>query len=66
MKMYINGSPDSSVFNSYTTNGGPVDAVGGTQGTPGGTFNGNIASVQWNIGKAFTDAEVLQQYNATK
>ena len=29
-------------------------------------FNGNIASVQWNIGKAFTDDEVLQQYNATK
>jgi hypothetical protein len=66
MKMYVNASPDSSVFNSLTTNGGPVDAVGGTQGTPGGTFNGNIASVYWNIGKAFTDDEVLQQYNATK
>jgi hypothetical protein len=66
MKMYVNGVADSSVFNSLTSNGGPVDAVGGTQGTPGGTFNGNIASVQWNIGKAFTDAEVLQNYNATK
>jgi hypothetical protein len=66
MKMYVNGVADSSVFNSLTSNGGPVDAVGGTQGTPGGTFNGNIASVQWNIGKAFTDDEVLQNYNATK
>jgi hypothetical protein len=65
MKMYINGSPDSSVFNSYTTNGGPVDAVG-YSALFTGYFNGNIASVQWNIGKAFTDAEVLQQYNATK
>jgi hypothetical protein len=66
MKMYVNGVADSSVFNSLTSNGGPVDAVGGTQGTPGGTFNGNIASVQWNIGTAFTDAQVLQNYNATK
>jgi len=66
MKMYVNGIADSSVFNSLTSNGGPVDAVGGTQGTPGGTFNGNIASVQWNIGTAFTDAQVLQNYNATK
>jgi hypothetical protein len=66
MKMYVNGVADSSVFNSLTSNGGPVDAVGGTQGTPGGTFNGNIASVYWNIGKAFTDDEVLQNYNATR
>jgi len=66
MKMYVNGGADSSLFNSLTSNGGPVNAVGGTQGTPGGTFNGNIASVQWNIGTAFTDAQVLQNYNATK
>ena len=65
MKMYINGSPDSSVFNSYTTNGGPVDAVG-RSALFNGYFNGNIASVQWNIGTAFTDAQVLQNYNATK
>ena len=64
MKMYINGSPDSSVFNSYTTNGGPVDAVGYSAFAIG-HFNGNIASVQWNIGTAFTDAQVLQNYNAT-
>ena len=63
--MYVNGISDSSVFNSLTSNGGPVDAVGGTQGTPGGTFNGNIVSVQWNIDTAFTDAQVLQNYNAT-
>ena len=31
-----------------------------------GYLNGNIASVQWNIGTAFTDAQVLQNYNATK
>jgi hypothetical protein len=65
MKMYINASPDSSVFNSYTTNGGPVDAVGYSAFSTG-YFNGNIASVYWNIGKAFTDDEVLQNYNATK
>ena len=66
MKMYVNGIADSSVFSSTTSNGGPVDAVGGTQGSPGGTFNGNISLVYWNIGKAFTDDEVLQNYNATR
>jgi hypothetical protein len=28
MQMYVNGQTDSSIFNSYTTNGGPVDAIG--------------------------------------
>jgi hypothetical protein len=63
MKMYVNGVADSSTFNSYTTNGGPVNAIGRGYN---GIYSGNIASVQWNIGTSFTDQQVAQQYEATK
>ena len=63
MKMYVNGIADSSAFNSYTTNGGPCNAIGKRwSGTP---FNGNISGVSINT-KSLSDAEVLQNYNATK
>tara|TARA_B110000503_G_scaffold129393_1_gene201580 strand:+ start:108 stop:3785 length:3678 start_codon:yes stop_codon:yes gene_type:complete len=66
MKMYVNGVADSSTFNSYTTNGGPLDDIGHSVYLPSGQqwFNGNIANVQLNTGTAFTDDEVSQQYNA--
>lgn len=63
MKMYVNGVADSSVFNSYTTNGGPCDVIGKRWG--GTPFDGKISGVSINT-KSLSDAEVLQNYNATK
>jgi len=63
MKMYVNGIADSSAFNSYTTNGGPCNAIGKRWG--GTPFNGNISGVSINT-KSLSDAEVLQNYNAIK
>lgn len=65
MKMYVNGVADSSVFSSYTTNGGPLDVIGFDQYAMG-SFTGSIGAVQFNSGKSFTDSEVNQQYGATK
>ena len=63
MKMYVNGVADSSVFNSYTTNGGPCNVIGKRWG--GTPFNGKISGVSINT-KSLSDAEVRQNYNATK
>ena len=63
MKMYVNGVADSSVFNSYTTNGGPCNVIGKRWG--GTPFDGKISAVSIN-NKSLSDAEVLQNYNATK
>ena len=63
MKMYVNGIADSSAFNSYTTNGGPCNAIGKRWG--GTPFNGNISGVSINT-KSLSDAEVLQNFNAIK
>jgi len=63
MKMYVNGVADSSVFNSYTTNGGPCDVIGKRWG--GTPFDGKISGVSINT-KSLSDAEVRQNYNATK
>jgi hypothetical protein len=66
MKMYVNGVADSSIFNSYTTNGGPFNDIGHSVYLPNGStyFDGEIANVQVNTGTAFTDAQVVAQYNA--
>jgi hypothetical protein len=66
MKMYVNGVADSSIFNSYTTNGGPFNDIGHSVYLPNGStyFDGEIANVQVNTGTAFTDAQVVTQYNA--
>jgi len=63
MKMYVNGIADSSVFNSYTTNGGPCNVIGKRWG--GTPFNGKISGVSINT-TSLSDAEVLQNFNATK
>ena len=63
MKMYLNGIADSSVFNSYTTNGGPCNVIG--KRWSGTSFNGKISQVSINT-SSLTDAEVLQNFNATK
>jgi len=63
MKMYVNGVADSSVFNSYTTNGGPCNAIGRNWGST--EYDGKVASVYINT-KSLTDAEVLQNFNAMR
>jgi hypothetical protein len=62
MKMFVNGNVDSGVFNSYTTNGGPCDAIGRNWFD---YFNGRIGLVQF-YNKSLTDVEVLQNFNAQK
>ena len=63
MKMYVNGVADSSVFNSYTTNGGPCNAIGRAWHST--EYDGKVASVYINT-KSLTDAEVLQNFNAMR
>ena len=63
MDMYINGEKDSnSGFNSYTTNGGPVNAIGRSWA---GYFDGDI-----HVCKRYTSSllgsEVKQNYKAYK
>jgi hypothetical protein len=59
---YVDNIPNGT-FNSTITGVGWLDNIGSAVGN---YFIGDIASVQINKGKAFTAAEVLQQYNATK
>ena len=62
MKMFVNGSGDSSIFNSYTTNGGPCNAIGNRYGT---YYNGRVANFQYyNV--ALTDDQILKNYNQLK
>ena len=63
MKMFVNGVADSSEFGSvYTTNGGPVDAIGRQTGS---YFNGKIADVRfYNV--ALSDANVKELYDDSK
>ena len=63
MKMYVNGVADSDTFNSYTTNGGPCDVIG--RNWTSAFYNGKIDRVTIH-NKSLTDAEVLQNFNATK
>ena len=62
-KMFVNGVADSSEFGSvFTTNGGPVDAIGQQTSS---YFNGKIADVRfYNV--ALTDREVYEMYKDTK
>ena len=59
MKMYVNGVADSSVFNSYTVNGGPCNAIGRNWGST--EYDGRIANIQFYT-ESLTDAEVIQNY----
>jgi hypothetical protein len=62
MKMFVNGVPDSGVFNSYTTNGGPCNAIGRNWFS---YYNGKIANIYIQT-KSLSDEEVFQNYNAQK
>lgn len=64
MKMYVNGKPDSSTFNSYTTNGGPVNVIGKRWST-GANFNGKL-SLLFIYSKSLSDAEVGERFAETK
>jgi hypothetical protein len=59
MKMYVNGIADSSVFNSYTVNGGPCDAIGRNWGST--EYDGLIANIQFYT-ESLTDEEISQNY----
>jgi hypothetical protein len=62
MQMFVNGISDSSTFNSYTTNGGPCNAIGRNWFS---NFSGEIGNVQF-YNKSLTLSEVAQNYNAQK
>ncbi len=63
MDMYINGEKDSnSGTNSYTTNGGPVNAIGRSWA---GYFDGEIYICK-RYTTGLSDEEVKQNYNALK
>ena len=63
MQMFVNGIADSSVFNSYTTNGGPCNAIGANWYPS--SFNGKIDVVQI-YNKSLTAQEVRQNYQQYK
>ena len=63
MDFYIDGVLDTAGVDSSLSGGNPLDVIGASWAA---YYQGDIASVQINKGKAFTAAEVLQQYNATK
>lgn len=65
MDFYIDGRLDTAGVDSSLNAGGtnPLDVIGASWAA---YYQGDIASLQINKGKAFTAAEVLQQYNATK
>jgi hypothetical protein len=62
MTFYVDGVNDGTV-NSTISGTNWLDAIGMAVGS---FYQGDIASLQINKGKAFTAAEVLQQYNATR
>ena len=63
MNLYVDGGIDTAGVGSNTSTNNALDVIGASWT---GYFQGDIASLQINKGKAFTAAEVLQQYNATK
>ena len=63
MQMFVNGIADSSVFNSYTTNGGPCNAIGANWYPS--SFNGKIDVVQI-YNKSLTAQEIKQNYQQYK
>jgi hypothetical protein len=63
MKMFVNGVADSSEFGSvFTTNGGPVDAIGRQTGN---YFNGKIADVKF-YDVSLSDANVKELYDDSR
>ena len=64
MDLYVNDVKDSnSGFNSYTTNGGPVNIIGGNWTS--GYFNG-VIPVMRRYTVALSDEQVEQHYKTYK
>lgn len=62
-QVFVNGVSDSSIFNSYTTNGGPCDVIASY--TNNTFYKGRIAATQIYT-KSLSAQEVLQNFNAMK
>ena len=60
--MYVNGAADSSALGSYTTNGGPVNAIGRNWFS---YFSGRVASVVY-YDTNLTAAQILSNFNAVR
>ena len=61
MDMYVNGEKDSaSGFNSFTTNGGPVNAIGRNWFS---YYNGYIYIFRY-YNRSLTDTEILNNFNS--
>jgi hypothetical protein len=65
MNLYVDGGIDTAGVNSIVGGSNHLDLIGSSW-LSNGYYQGDIASLQINNGKAFTASEVLQQYNATK
>lgn len=63
MDFYVDGRIDTAGVSSTLSSTNHLDIIGASWAA---YYQGDIASLQINKGKAFTAAEVLQQYNATK
>jgi hypothetical protein len=63
MTMFLNGQSDSSNFNSYTTNGGPVDVIGRNWYS---YFTGKIGYVAYYSGVSLSETQIRQNYLADK
>jgi hypothetical protein len=63
MNLYVDGVIDTAGVNSSTQTSNALDIIGASWAA---AYQGDIASLQINKEKAFTAAEVQQQYNATK
>ena len=64
MDMYVNGVKDSaSGFNSFTTNGGPVNAIGRNWFS---FYNGQIFLFRYYASKAFTDNDVKLSFDSLR
>lgn len=62
MKMYVNGVEDSNWFNSYTTNGGPCNAIGRNWFS---SFNGRLPLMK-HYTNSLTNKEIENKFNAVK
>ena len=59
MTMYVNSDRDSGLFGSATTNGGPVNKIGGNWTSD--QFNGDIGAVYYYT-KALTNEDIMRNF----
>lgn len=69
LRLYVNGTLQSTEINQggHVTSANPMKLFLGANSSFGsGWFNGSMGAVHVYVGKALTDAESLQNFNATK